>query len=109
MLPYASIKLRLILLQITIPLVFLLLIGLNVEVDCHGRLMNPPMRNSIWRFPEFAKYNPPTDYDDNQLYCGGFAVQYEKNGGKCGIWCGWMDMRMISELQMEQSTYTLVP
>ena len=37
----------------------------------------------------FAKDN---DYvfkneDDNALYCGGFGVQYDQNGGKCGI-CG---------------------
>ena len=25
--------------------------------------------------------------DDNALYCGGFGVQHDHNGGKCGI-CG---------------------
>ena len=25
--------------------------------------------------------------DDNALYCGGYGVQHDQNGGKCGI-CG---------------------
>jgi hypothetical protein len=56
-------------------------------VQGHGRLLEPPNRSSLWRLPEFAKYNPTPNYDDNQLYCGGFAVQYQKNGGNCGP-CG---------------------
>ncbi|KAK3592827.1 hypothetical protein CHS0354_019055 [Potamilus streckersoni] len=49
----------------------------------HGRLLDPPSRSSMWRygFP-----NPP-NYDDNQVYCGGVQVQWEQNGGKCGV-CG---------------------
>lgn len=38
--------------------------------------MEPPNRSSLWRFPEFAKENPPINYDDNRLYCGGFAVSH---------------------------------
>ena len=29
----------------------------------------------------------PKDDDDNQGYCGGFGVQFNRNGGRCGI-CG---------------------
>ena len=29
----------------------------------------------------------PQNEDDNALYCGGFGVQHDHNGGKCGI-CG---------------------
>jgi hypothetical protein len=56
-------------------------------VTGHGRLMDPPSRGSLWRFPQFAEYNPPKNYDDNQLFCGGFKVQYKVNGGRCGP-CG---------------------
>lgn len=49
----------------------------------HGRLMDPPARNAMWRFG----FPNPVNYNDNELYCGGFVVQYQKNGGKCGV-CG---------------------
>jgi len=54
----------------------------------HGRLMNPPSRASMWR----RGFNTPPDYDDNQGFCGGFQVQWEQNGGRCGL-CGdnWSD------------------
>lgn len=49
----------------------------------HGRLLDPPSRSTMWRYG----FNNPHNYDDNQLYCGGVHVQYDLNGGKCGI-CG---------------------
>ncbi|XP_056635412.1 uncharacterized protein LOC130444348 [Diorhabda sublineata] len=49
----------------------------------HGRLMEPPARNSMWRFG----FPNPVNYNDNELFCGGYAVQWEQNEGKCGI-CG---------------------
>lgn len=49
----------------------------------HGRLMDPPARNAMWRFG----YPNPVNYNDNELFCGGFAVQWEQNSGKCGV-CG---------------------
>ncbi len=50
----------------------------------HGRLLDPPSRATMWR----AGYDTPHDYDDNQSFCGGVAVQYsEAVGGRCGI-CG---------------------
>ncbi|BFZ26067.1 hypothetical protein BsWGS_29106 [Bradybaena similaris] len=49
----------------------------------HGRLMDPPARNSMWRlgFPN------PVNYNDNELYCGGRITQWARNKGKCGV-CG---------------------
>lgn len=38
-------------------------------VDAHGRMMNPPSRNAMWRFG----YPNPVNYDDNELFCGGYA------------------------------------
>jgi len=49
----------------------------------HGRLMDPPSRASMWR----VGFNTPPDYDDNQGFCGGFAIQWGHNDGKCGL-CG---------------------
>ncbi|XP_023723964.1 uncharacterized protein LOC111873457 [Cryptotermes secundus] len=52
-------------------------------VSGHGRLMNPPARNSMWRFG----FPNPVNYNDNELFCGGHAVQWEQNQGRCGL-CG---------------------
>ncbi|XP_042860647.1 uncharacterized protein LOC122246257 [Penaeus japonicus] len=49
----------------------------------HGRLMEPPSRASAWRLG----FGTPTDYNDNEGFCGGFSHQYYVNDGKCGI-CG---------------------
>ncbi|CAG7837743.1 unnamed protein product [Allacma fusca] len=56
---------------------------LRHESSAHGRLMDPPARNSQWRFG----YPNPVNYNDNELFCGGFTTQWEINGGKCGV-CG---------------------
>ncbi|XP_025423907.1 uncharacterized protein LOC112693172 [Sipha flava] len=53
------------------------------ESDGHGRLIEPPSRSSMWRYG----FSTPPDYNDHELYCGGFTRQYQTNGGKCGI-CG---------------------
>lgn len=57
-------------------------------VFSHGRLMDPPARNSMWRLG----YLNPVNYNDNELFCGGYTVHYQQNGGKCGL-CGdnWAD------------------
>lgn len=52
----------------------------------HGRLMDPPARNSMWRFG----FPNPVNYNDNELFCGGYAVQWEQNDGRCGV-CGDAD------------------
>ncbi|XP_070851903.1 uncharacterized protein [Drosophila suzukii] len=49
----------------------------------HGRLIEPPSRASAWRFG----FQTPPDYNDHELYCGGFTRQWKVNGGKCGE-CG---------------------
>ncbi|XP_029663739.1 uncharacterized protein LOC115235834 [Formica exsecta] len=53
------------------------------EIHGHGRLMDPPSRNAMWRFG----YPNPVNYNDNELFCGGYAVHWQQNKGKCGI-CG---------------------
>ena len=36
----------------------------------HGRLVDPPSRSSVWRYG----FNTEHNYEDNQLFCGGFTV-----------------------------------
>lgn len=52
-------------------------------VSGHGRLMDPPARNSMWRFG----YPNAVNYNDNELFCGGYGIQWEQNEGRCGV-CG---------------------
>ncbi|KAF2898910.1 hypothetical protein ILUMI_07266, partial [Ignelater luminosus] len=40
-----------------------------LHVKGHGRLMDPPARNSMWRFG----FPNPVNYNDNELFCGGWA------------------------------------
>jgi len=62
----------------------LLVILSNVGfVSGHGRLIEPPSRSTMWRYGFQTKPN----YNDHELYCGGFTRQWRTNGGKCGI-CG---------------------
>ncbi|GFO31860.1 cell wall integrity and stress response component 4-like [Plakobranchus ocellatus] len=49
----------------------------------HGRMMDPPSRNSMWRLG----FSNPVNYNDNELYCGGRVTQWARNKGKCGV-CG---------------------
>ncbi|XP_054159539.1 uncharacterized protein LOC128957752 [Oppia nitens] len=53
------------------------------EVDGHGRLIDPASRSSAWRFGFKTEIN----YNDNQLFCGGFTTHWNVNKGKCGV-CG---------------------
>ncbi|XP_060607944.1 uncharacterized protein LOC132760070, partial [Ruditapes philippinarum] len=53
------------------------------HVASHGRLIQPAQRSSAWRYG----YNNPENYNDNQLFCGGFNVQWNQNDGRCGV-CG---------------------
>ncbi|XP_075983959.1 uncharacterized protein LOC142981747 [Anticarsia gemmatalis] len=53
------------------------------SVTGHGRLIEPPSRASAWRFG----FDTPHNYNDHELYCGGFSRQWNKNDGKCGV-CG---------------------
>ncbi|KAH3884486.1 uncharacterized protein LOC127832630 [Dreissena polymorpha] len=61
----------------------LILCGLVTLIRGHGRLVEPPSRSSMWRFG----FKTPVNYNDNQLYCGGYDVQWKQNGGRCGV-CG---------------------
>jgi len=72
-------------------------------VDGHGRLIDPPARSTAWRYG----YDTPVNYDDHQLYCGGKQVQWETNGGKCGI-CGdpWNGPR---DHESPNGKYTPIP
>ncbi|OXA43523.1 uncharacterized protein LOC110858845 [Folsomia candida] len=56
-------------------------------VEPHGNMLIPLNRASIWRNPKFASYNPRENWNDRELYCGGFIKQYYNNGGNCGP-CG---------------------
>ncbi|GIY88166.1 chitin-binding type-4 domain-containing protein [Caerostris extrusa] len=56
---------------------------LPIAVWSHARLMMPPSRSSMWRLGFPTKKN----FNDNALYCGGIQIQWQRNGGKCGI-CG---------------------
>ena len=40
------------------------------SVEAHAKLIEPPMRSSMWRFG----YNTPINYNDNELFCGGIQV-----------------------------------
>ncbi|XP_065346344.1 uncharacterized protein LOC135943627 [Cloeon dipterum] len=65
------------------------LVACVAHVSGHGYSTDPPSRSSAWRFG----FNTPPNYDDNQLWCGGFQTQYNVYGGKCGP-CGdsWGDV-----------------
>lgn len=52
-------------------------------VESHGRLIEPPSRATMWRYG----FDTPPNYNDHELYCGGYSRQWQNNGGKCGI-CG---------------------
>ncbi|CAL4091323.1 unnamed protein product [Meganyctiphanes norvegica] len=53
------------------------------QVQGHGRLIQPPSRSSAWRYG----FTTPPNYNDHELYCGGYSRQWSRNGGKCGP-CG---------------------
>lgn len=42
-----------------------------IQIRGHGMIMDPVNRSSAWK-----KHLPvPPNYNDNQLFCGGFAVR----------------------------------
>ncbi|XP_063696955.1 uncharacterized protein LOC134827969 [Culicoides brevitarsis] len=53
------------------------------EVLGHGMVLDPVARGSRWRYNDSA----PRNYNDAEQYCGGMAIQWNQNDGKCGI-CG---------------------
>ncbi|XP_041375005.1 uncharacterized protein LOC121387844 [Gigantopelta aegis] len=69
--------------------VWLLVVALTLtlllfdDVEGHGRLLEPVSRSSMWR----KGFKTPKNYNDNQLFCGGFYNQQYLNRGQCGV-CG---------------------
>ncbi|XP_076825221.1 uncharacterized protein LOC143470825 [Clavelina lepadiformis] len=63
-----------------------------INVNGHGRFIEPPSRSSLYLFAAsdetLIKYKNliQPNFDDNGLNCGGLQTQIE-NGGKCGV-CG---------------------
>jgi predicted carbohydrate-binding protein with CBM5 and CBM33 domain len=47
------------------------LLAAVAQVSGHGYANDPPSRSSMWRFG----YSTPVNYEDNQLWCGGFQVR----------------------------------
>lgn len=69
--------------RIVTTLVLSIAAALMPAIRGHGMLLDPIARGSRWRCNPAA----PANYDDNGLFCGGYFVQWEQNGGKCGF-CG---------------------
>ena len=42
---------------------------IQVGLNGHGRMMDPPARNAMWRLG----YSNPINYNDNEVFCGGFG------------------------------------
>ncbi|GAB6024589.1 hypothetical protein CHUAL_009737 [Chamberlinius hualienensis] len=55
----------------------------QLMVSGHGRMVDPPARNTMWRHG----FSNPENYNDDELFCGGVTKQWVENSGKCGI-CG---------------------
>lgn len=55
-------------------------------------MWEPPGRGTEWRKNEWPIEEAQKDYNDMETYCGGKGVQWNQNGGKCGV-CGdnWAD------------------
>jgi hypothetical protein len=52
--------------------------ALLIEIgESHVRLNNPPARQTAWR--EFGTIFP-INYNDFEMFCGGFVVQWNQNG-----------------------------
>lgn len=50
-----------------------LIVSFNIwfmEINCHGTMIDPVSRNSLWR----VQPNAPINYNDLELFCGGFGV-----------------------------------
>ncbi|KAK3095453.1 hypothetical protein FSP39_014853 [Pinctada imbricata] len=61
----------------------LFVLWMLTEVEGHGYLLSPPGRSTMW----LVGYSTPHNYQHNELFCGGFPVQWWMNGGRCGV-CG---------------------
>ncbi|XP_013390934.1 uncharacterized protein LOC106159259 [Lingula anatina] len=62
----------------------LLLVSCQVGLtNGQGRLIEPPSRNSAWRFG----FHTPVNNADDRLNCGGLKAQWYGSNGQCGV-CG---------------------
>ena len=77
-----------------------ILIYFTAHTDGHGRLIEPPSRSSMWRFG----FNTPVNYDDNQLFCGGYDVSIILTGNRCYetslIWHILFNLNTSNEMQL---------
>lgn len=62
-------------LSVSVLMVFVALLEKVPPVWSHGRLMSPPSRSSMWRFG----FDTPTNWNDNELFCGGLSVSLVLN------------------------------
>jgi len=58
---------------------------LIMETYGHGRLLEPPARNTLWRFG----FKAPPNYNDNELFCGGIGVSKLSHPFTANL-CLWM-------------------
>lgn len=63
--------------------IFIVILNYLNEAAGHGYVMDPVNRASRWR----VDGSTPRDYNDMEGFCGGYAVQWSQNSGKCGL-CG---------------------
>lgn len=69
--------------SMTVAILAIILYAILPSINGHGRLIEPPSRASAWRYG----FDTPHNYNDHELYCGGYTRQWVKNGGNCGV-CG---------------------
>lgn len=65
-------------LKYSVASLILLVIFQIPHTEGHGRLIEPPSRASAWRYG----FNTPPNYNDHELFCGGFTKQHQSNGRK---------------------------
>jgi len=67
-------------------LLFLVVVVMSLcGVLGHVRMIEPPCRACLWRFPEFAQYMPEARGNDDEFWCGN--VHQFENDNRCGA-CG---------------------
>lgn len=66
-------------------IVLITLIAVFAVTNGHIRLLDPPSRVSLWRFPEFSYLNPEVKANDDEMWCANIR-QFESDT-RCGI-CG---------------------
>jgi len=55
-------------------IVALVVLLMAIGTHQHGHLMDPVNRSSMWR----RGYNTPVNWNDNEVFCGGFAVSLKR-------------------------------